>query len=127
MTKVVREPSPEVEITRVVPKVTLDKRYPQWANKVAFKGEIIAHPNTRRKCKQKHLAKGNSAAATADFAIDPEDYLNKPLVFDLKTTREGEVFVWLVTNMAVDNDVYYTQHEESFNVFTIKETTHKLK
>ena len=127
MTKVVREPSPEVEITRVIPKVTLDKRYLEWANKVVFTGEIIAHPDTRRKLKQKHLAKGNSAAVRSDFAIDPEDYLNKPLVFDLKTTREDEVFVWLVTNMAVDNDVYYTEHEESINVFTIKETTHKLK
>ena len=118
--KVIRAPNPEVKIRRVIPKVTPDKKYREWDNKVVFTGQTIAHPSTRRKLKQKRLARGNSAAVKADSAIDPEDYLDKPLVFDLKTTSEDEVFDWLVTNMAVDNDVYYTEHEEGFNVYRIK-------
>ena len=104
--KVIRAPNPEVKITRVIPKVTPDKKYREWGNKVVFTGQTIAHPSTSRKLKQKRLARGNSVAVKADSAIDPEDYLDKPLVFDLKTTSEDEVFDWLVTNMAVDNDVY---------------------
>ena len=73
-----------------------------------------------KKIKEKRLARGNSAAVKADFAIDPEDYIDKLLVFDLKTTSEYEVIDWLVTNMAVDNDIYYTQYEEGSNVFRIR-------
>ena len=116
-TKVVRQPSPEVEITRVIPKITPNADYRKRANEVIFKGKTFAHLKTRKKIKERRLARGNSAAVKADFAIDPEDYIDKLLVFDLKTTSEDEVFDWLVTNMTVDNDIYYIEHEECSNVF----------
>ena len=118
--KVVRQSSPEVEITRVIPKITPNADYGEWANEIIFKGKTFAHPKTRNKIKDRRLAHGNSVAVKTDFAIDPEDYIEKPLVFDLKTTNEDEVFDWLLTNMAVDNDIYYIEHEEGANVFRIR-------
>ena len=103
VTNAVKPPSPEVKITRVIPKITPDANYKKWVNDVVFKG--ISHPKSRQKIKERRLARGNSAAVKADFAIDPEDYIDKPLVFDIKTTSEDEIFDWLVTNMANDNGI----------------------
>ena len=95
----IRSKNPEIEITKT---------------------RAISHPNTIRKIREKNLARGNSAAVKVDFAIDPEDYLDKPLVFDLKMTTEDEIFDWLVTNMAVDNDIYYIEHKDGSNIFRIR-------
>ena len=78
------------------------------------------HIRDRKKLKEKRLARGKSAAVQALFTIDPEDYADKPLLFDMSKTTEDEVFDWLISNMSTDNDIYYIEHEEGSNVFGIR-------
>ena len=40
-------------------------------------------------------------------------------MFNLKMTSEDEIFDWLVTNMAVDNDTYYIEHKDGSKMFRI--------
>ena len=78
--------------------------------------KTILHPRTRKKLK-KQIARGNSSAVQANFTINPEDFLGVPLMFNLKMTDEMEIEDWLVDNLAVNNDEYYTEHKQGTNVF----------
>ena len=89
-------------------------------DEVVITGENIQHPEERRKLREKRLARGNSAAENALFKVDPEEYLNKPLVFNLKSTREEEIFDWLLSNISPDNDKYRIEHDDGSNVFRIR-------
>ena len=80
----------------------------------------MQHPKERKKLREKRLARGNSAAVKALFTIDPEDYVDKPLVFDMSTTSEDDVYDWIISSMASDNDIYFIEHEEGSNVFRIR-------
>ena len=55
-------------------------------------GERKQHPNERKKLREKRLARRNSTSAKAGFKIEPEDYVDKLLIFDLNKTGEEEVF-----------------------------------
>ena len=35
-------------------------------------------------------------------------------------TSEDDIFDWIVTNMAADNDTYYIEHKGGSNVFKIR-------
>ena len=80
----------------------------------------ISHPRTRKQLKEKEIARGNSAAVHANFTINPEDFLDVPLLFNLKITDEMEIEDWLVDNLAVNNDEYYIEHKQGTNVFRIR-------
>ena len=64
--------------------------------------KTISHPRTRKQLKEKEIARGNSAAVQANFTINSEDFLNVPLLFNLKMTDEMETEDWLVDNLAVN-------------------------
>ena len=80
----------------------------------------ISHLRTRRQLKEKEIACGNSAAVQANFAINAEDFLDVPLLFNLKMTNEMEIEDWLVDNLAVNNDEYYIEHKQGTNVFRMR-------
>ena len=82
--------------------------------------EKLMHVRDRKKLIEKRLARGNSTAVHALFTINPEDYVDKPLLFDLSKTTEDEIFDWLISNMSTDNNIYYIEHEEGSNVFRIR-------
>ena len=82
------------------------------SDEVIITDENIQHPKERRKIRETRIARDNSAAVNALFSIDFEGYLGKPLVFDLKSTREEEIFDWLLSNISLDNDMYYIEHED---------------
>ena len=63
---------------------------------------------------------GNSAAVQANFTINPEDFLDVLLLFNLRMTDEKEIEDWLVDNLAVNNDEYYIEHKKGTNVFRIR-------
>ena len=52
--------------------------------KVETVGEKTLHPKDTKKLKEKRIARGNSAAILANFDFDPSNYINNPLIFDLK-------------------------------------------
>ena len=83
-------------------------------------GAKIQHPKDRKKLRERRLARGNSAAVNALFSIDRENYVDKPLVFDMNTTRVDDIFDWLISNMTSDNDTYWIKHKEGSNVFQIR-------
>ena len=80
----------------------------------------ILHPRTRKQLKGREIARGNSAAVQANFAINPEEFLDMPLLFNLKMTNEMEIEDWLVDTLAVNNDEYSIEHKQGTNVFRIR-------
>ena len=100
--------------------VNAQKNKTKSNGEVIITGEKTQHPRGRRKIREKLLASGNSATVNALFNIDTEWYLDKPLIFDLKSTGEEKIFDWLLSNILPDNDTYYIEHEDGSNVFRIK-------
>ena len=82
--------------------------------------KAISHPRTRKQLKEKEIARGNSAEVQGNFTINPEDFLDVPLLFNLKMTDEMEIEDCLVDNLAVNNDEYYTEHKQGTNIFRIR-------
>ena len=82
--------------------------------------KAISHPRTRKQLKEKEIARGNSGEVQGNFTINPEDFLDVPLLLNLKMTDEMEIEDWLVDNLAVNNDEYYTKHKQGTNVFRIR-------
>ena len=80
----------------------------------------ISHPKTRKQLKEKEIAHGNNAAVQASFTINPEDFLDVPLLLNLKITDEIEIEDWLVDSLAVNNDKHYIEHKQGTNVFRIR-------
>ena len=68
------------------------KKTPKIDDVVEVTSVRTQHPSERKKLREKRLARGNSASVNALFRIDTEDYVDKALVFDLKTTGEEEIF-----------------------------------
>ena len=56
------------------------------SRKLEIVGEKTLHPRDRKKLKEKRIAQGNLAAITANVDFDTSDYIDKPLIFDLKKT-----------------------------------------
>ena len=82
--------------------------------------KAISHPRTRKQLKEKEVARGYSAAVQANFTINPEEFLDAPLLFKLRMTDEMEIEDWLVDNLAVNNDKYYIEHKQGTTVFRIR-------
>ena len=66
------------------------------------------------------MAKNNSKAIiSGTFHFDPEDYLDKSLLFDLRKTGEEKIFNAIIEKIP-DNDKYYIKHRQGTNTFWIK-------
>ena len=107
---------PKIEIIKSVPPLGKQAVHPARAlreqagkkretakndkDEVVITCKNIQHPKERRKLREKHLTHSNSVAVKELFSIDPEKYLDKPLSFDLKATREEEIFEWLISNIS---------------------------
>ena len=54
-------------------------------------GEKALHQRHRKKLKEKRIARGKSAATSANSDFDPSDYINESLIFKLKKTSEEKI------------------------------------
>ena len=68
----------------------------------------------------------NSEAVRANTFINPEEYLNRPLRFDLDETDETEIEDWIMRSIRYwirrneENTRYYIDHPDSSELFIIK-------
>ena len=70
----------------------------------------------------------NSDAIKANSFINPEEFLNAPLLFDLNKTSENDIENWMVKsirylitkNAPTDNSRYYIDHPNDSNLFVIR-------
>ena len=82
--------------------------------------EKQTHPRDRKKAIEIKLAKNNSKAIiSGTFGFDPEDCLEKPLLFDLKKTSEEKIFDAIIEEIP-DKDKYYIEDRERTNAFRIR-------
>ena len=80
--------------------------------------DVPTHPRDRKKVIERKMAKSNSKATISDtFGFDPEDYLDKSLLFDLKKTSEEKIFDSIIEEIP-DNDKHYNR--EGTNAFHIR-------
>ena len=69
----------------------------------------------------------NSEAVRANAFINPEEYLNVPLRFDLDETIVSEIEKWIVKSIKywitrnADNTRYYIDHADGSDLFITRE------
>ena len=81
---------------------------------------MIKHPREQKNFLKKKIAKKNSKSILlGTFDFDPEEYLDKSLLFDLKKTREEKIFNVILEKIP-NNDTYYGEHREGTNAFPIR-------
>ena len=84
------------------------------------KAEIPLHPRERKKLIEVKMAKNNSAKIlTKNFDFDPQEYLDKSLLFDLKKTSKEQIFKAILEKIPDDNK-YYIQLRDGTNSFQIR-------
>ena len=86
------------------------------------KGKNNSYQTSPRAKKQleKKLAKNNSKSIrSGNFDFDPEEFLDKSLLFDLKQTREEQISDAILEEIP-DNDKCYIEHREGTNAFRIR-------
>ena len=71
-------------------------------SKVEITGERKQYPKQKKELREKRLARGNSASVKTSFRIDPEECVDKPLIFDQRQTGEEEIFDWLLSNISAE-------------------------
>ena len=75
------------------------------------------HPRQRKKFLKQQMGKKNSKAILSKtFDFDPEEYLDKSLLFHLKKTSEEKFFDSILEKIQ-DNDTYHIEHREGSNGF----------
>ena len=57
------------------------------------------HRRKRKMLKEQKIAPKNSEALLSDIEFDPEEILNKSLLFDLKKTSEEKILDRLIENL----------------------------
>ena len=67
----------------------------------------------------------NSKALVSDFEFDPEEILDKNLLFDLKKTSEEKILDRLIENLPEGNDQYCIEHREGTNSFRVRQDRHQ--
>ena len=82
--------------------------------------KTISHLRTTKQLKKKEIVRGNPTAVQGNFTINPDDFLDVPLLFNLRMSGEMEIEDWLVDNLAVNNDEYYIEYKQGMNVFRIR-------
>ena len=85
------------------------------------------HPQDRKKVLKVKLAKKNlQAIISKTFDFNPEDYLEKSLLFDLKKTSEEKFFDVIIEKLP-DNGKYYIEHTEGTNAFRIRKDERQVE
>ena len=59
------------------------------------------------------------------FDLNPEEILDKSLLFDLKKTREDKIFDSILEKIPDKNDIYYIEHREETNAFRLRKDPKK--
>ena len=81
---------------------------------------MALHPRERKKTIEANIAKNNSAKILAKiFDFDPQEYLDKFLLFDLKKTSEEQIFEAILEKIP-DDDKYHIEHRDGRNSFRIR-------
>ena len=82
--------------------------------------ETPKHPSERKKFLQQQMAKKNSKTILRrTFDFDPEENLDKSLLFNLRKTSEEKCFDSILEKIP-NNDTYYIEHREGSNAFRIR-------
>ena len=77
-------------------------------------------PREGKKLLEQQMAKKNSKAILSKtFDFDPEEFLNKSLLFNLKKTSEEKLFDSILAKI-LSNSMYYIEHREGSNAFRIR-------
>ena len=53
--------------------------------------------------------------------ITPRDYLNKPLVFDMKKTSEEKILDRIIEKLSSDNNQLYVKHRADTDTFIVNQ------
>ena len=61
------------------------------------------------------------------FDLNPEEILDKSLLFDLKKTREDKIFDSILEKIPDKNDIYYIEHREETNAFRLRKDPKKAE
>ena len=89
----------------------------------------IIHQRKRKKlCDQKLAEKNSKLLSSGKFDFDPEEILDKSLLFDLrKKTSEDKVFNSILEKFPDKNDIYYIKSRERTNAFTLRKDPKKAE
>ena len=75
------------------------------------------HPRERKKFLEQQMGKKNSKAILSKtFDFDPEEFLDKSLLFHLKKTSEENIFDSILEKIP-DSDTNHIEHREGSNDF----------
>ena len=62
-----------------------------------------------------------------NLTINPEDFLNLPLLFNLNMTREREIEGWILKNIQRNNkEEYYIEHKKGSNLCIVRRPSANL-
>ena len=81
----------------------------------------IKHPSKRKKiCKQKMVENNSKFLLSGKFDFDPEEILDKLLLFNLKITSEEKKFDSILEKIPDKNNICYIEHRDGTNAFRIR-------
>ena len=74
------------------------------------------------------MAENNSKLLlSGKFNFDPEETLDKSLLFDLKKTSEDKIFDSILEKIPDKNCIYYIEHREEMNTFRLRKDPKKAE
>ena len=77
--------------------------------------------NVFRIRKEPDSESNNSEMVLTNLTINPEEFLNLPLLFNLNMTGESEIKDWLLRNTQTNNEEeYYIEHKKRFKLIHCK-------
>ena len=83
--------------------------------------KTLKHPRDRTREKELKIARENvSALMRGKFVFDPEDFLNKTVLFDTSKIDEEKIIDRILENIPGDNDDVYLIHEPDTNTFSLR-------
>ena len=97
------------------------------SQKLEIVGEKTLHPRDRKKLKEKRIAQGNLAAITANIDFDTSDYIDKPLIFDLKKTSQGKIMARLIKCLPRTNGEFYIERKDGTSSFRIRKDPRQVE
>ena len=75
----------------------------------------------KNKTSRTEMAENNSKLFLSEkFDFEPEEILDKLLLFDFKKTSEEKIFDSILEKIPDKNDIYYIEHREGTNAFRIR-------
>ena len=88
----------------------------------------IIHPRQRKELREQKMVENNSKLLlSGKFNFDPEEILDKSLLFDLKKTSEDKIFDSILEKIPDKNDIDYIEHRERTNAFRLRKDPKKAE